>query len=254
MLVIRFGYIVRSLKMCRAGVFCFEEIFMNILGSIKSLTKFEWALWICSVLTVVTAFVFSGDVLNLVASLIGVTALIFVAKGLVLGQVLTVVFSIFYGIISFELRYYGEMITYLGMTAPIALAAVFSWLRHPFKETAQVEVSRLSAKQKAVLGIGAAVVTVAFYFILKAMGNSSLIPSTVSVTTSFLASGLTFFRSPYYALGYSANDVVLIVLWVIASMEDISYLPMVFCFVAFLANDLYGFFNWKRIEKTQQKD
>lgn len=227
---------------------------MNILGSIKSLTKFEWVLWICSVLTVVTAFIFSGDVLNLVASLIGVTALIFVAKGLVLGQVLTVVFSIFYGIISFELRYYGEMITYLGMTAPIALAAVFSWLRHPYKDTAQVEVSRISSKQKAMLGIGAAIVTVGFYFILKAMGNSSIVPSTISVTTSFMASALTFLRSPYYALGYSANDVVLIVLWVIATMEDISYLPMVFCFIAFLANDLYGFFNWKRIEKSQQKD
>ncbi len=225
---------------------------MNIIKAIKSLTGFEWVLWICSVVTVVAAFVFSGDVLNLVASLIGVTALIFVAKGLVLGQVLTVVFSIFYGIISFELRYYGEMITYLGMTAPIALAAAFSWLRHPYKETAQVEVNRLSSKQKVALGAGAAVVTVVFYFILRAMGNSSLIPSTVSVTTSFLASGLTFFRSPYYALGYSANDVVLIVLWVIASVEDISYLPMAFCFVAFLANDLYGFFNWKRIEKSQR--
>lgn len=239
--------------MCRADVFCLRGEAMNILVSIKSLTKFEWALWICSVLTVVTAFVFSGDVLNLAASLIGVTALIFVAKGMVLGQVLTVVFSIFYGVISYELRYYGEMITYLGMTAPIALAAVFSWLRHPYKETAQVEVNRLSAGQKAALGIGAAVVTVVFYFVLKALGNSSLIPSTVSVTTSFLASALTFFRSPYYALGYSANDVVLIVLWVIASVEDISYLPMAFCFVAFLANDLYGFFNWKRIEKSQQK-
>ncbi len=227
---------------------------MNILGSIKSLTKFERTLWICSVLTVVTAFIFSGDVLNLVASLIGVTALIFVAKGLVLGQVLTVVFSIFYGIISFEFRYYGEMITYLGMTAPIALAAVFSWLKHPFKETEQVEVNRLSSKQKVGLGVGAIIVTAVFYFILKAMGTGSLIPSTVSVTTSFLASGLTFFRNPYYALGYSANDIVLIILWVIASAEDISYLPMVFCFVAFLANDLYGFFNWKRIEKSQQKD
>ena len=227
---------------------------MNILGSIKSLTRFEWALWACSVLTVTVAFVFSGDVLNFAASIIGVTALIFVAKGLVLGQVLTVVFSVFYGIISFKFRYYGEMITYLGMTAPIALAAVFSWLRHPFKETAQVEVNRLSKKQKIVLGIGAAAVTFAFYFILRAMGNNSLVPSTVSVTTSFLASGLTLFRSPYYALGYSANDIVLIVLWVLASFEDISYLPMVFCFVAFLANDLYGFFNWKKIEKSQQNN
>ncbi len=225
---------------------------MKILESVKSLTKFEWALWVCSVITVTASFIFSSaDMLNLVASLIGVTALIFVAKGNVIGQLLTVVFAVFYGIISYKFRYFGEMITYLGMTAPIALMAVFSWLRHPYKETAEVEVNRLSKAQKTVLIAGAAVTTAVFWFILKTLGNNSLLPSTLSVATSFLASGLTFFRSPYYALAYSANDIVLIVLWIIASRADISYLPMVFCFVAFLANDMYGFFNWKLMEKRQ---
>lgn len=225
---------------------------MKIIESVKSLTKFEWALWLGSVVTVTASFAFSSaDVLNLIASLIGVTALIFVAKGNVIGQILTVVFAVFYGVISYRFRYFGEMITYLGMTAPIALMAVFSWLKHPYKETTEVKVSRLSKMQKTVLLAGAAVTTAVFWFILKALGNNSLVASTVSVTTSFLASGLTFFRSPYYALAYSANDVVLIVLWVIASRADISYLPMVFCFAAFLMNDLYGFFNWKRMEKNQ---
>ncbi len=226
---------------------------MKIIESVKSLTKFEWALWLGSVVTVTASFAFSSaDVLNLIASLIGVTALIFVAKGNVIGQILTVVFAVFYGVISYRFRYFGEMITYLGMTAPIALMAVFSWLKHPYKETTEVKVSRLSKMQKTVLWAGAAVTTAVFWFILKALGNNSLVASTVSVITSFLASGLTFFRSPYYALAYSANDVVLIVLWVIASRADISYLPMVFCFAAFLMNDLYGFFNWKRMEKNQQ--
>lgn len=225
---------------------------MKILESVKSLTKFEWILWVCSVVTVTASFALSGgDVLNITASLVGVTALIFVAKGNVIGQLLTVVFAVLYGVISYEFRYYGEMITYLGMTAPIALVAVFSWLKHPYKETSEVEVSRLSKKQKTVLVAGAAVTTAVFWFILKALGNNSLGPSTVSVTTSFLALGLTFFRSPYYALAYSANDAVLIVLWIIASRSDASFVPMVFCFAAFLANDLYGFFNWKRMEKNQ---
>ncbi len=225
---------------------------MKILESVKSLTKFELTLWMCSVITVTASFVLSSaDVLNLIASLIGVTALIFVAKGNVIGQLLTVIFAVFYGIISYKFRYYGEMITYLGMTAPIALMAVFSWLKHPYKEKAEVEVSRLSKVQKAVLVAGAVITTTVFWFVLKTLGNNSLFLSALSVATSFLASGLTFFRSPYYALAYSANDVVLIVLWIIASRADISYLPMVFCFMAFLANDLYGFFNWRRMEKSQ---
>ena len=71
----------------------------------------------------------------------------------------------------------------------------------------------------------ALVVTVLFYFILKALNTANLFFSTLSITTSFVASYLTFLRSPYYAIGYSANDVVLIILWILASVEDISYLP-----------------------------
>ena len=97
-------------------------------------------------------------------------------------------------------------------------------------------------------------VTVGFYFILKAFDTKNIIPSTISVTTSFIAVYLTFRRSPFYALGYAANDIVLIVLWTLATMEDLSYLSVVVCFVAFLANDVYGFINWRRMEKRQAEN
>jgi len=115
-------------------------------------------------------------------------------------------------------------------------------------------VSKLSKKAWLFLSLAALLVTVAFYFILQALGTANLPVSTLSVTTSFFAASLTFLRSPYYALGYTANDVVLIVLWVFSAVADLSYLPMVLCFVMFLLNDLYGFFNWKRMEKRQAKD
>lgn len=219
-----------------------------------SLTRFEWALWLTSVLVVAgTGIAFqSSDWLSLTASLIGVTALIFVAKGHALGQVLTIVFAVFYGIISCEFRYYGEAITYLCMTAPMAAVALVTWLRNPYKDSAEVTVHRLSGRQWAVMLILTVITTAVFYFILRAMGNAALAVSTLSITTSFLASYLTALRSPYYALAYAANDLVLIVLWVIAALADISSVPMVACFVMFFANDMYGFINWRRMEKRQR--
>ncbi len=219
-----------------------------------SLTRFELALWLSSVAVVAGTYIGfqSGDWLSLAASLIGVTALIFVAKGHVLGQVLTIVFAVFYGIISMAFRYYGEVITYLCMSAPMAALALVTWLRNPYKDSAEVTVNRLSARQWIVMLIATVLVTAAFYFILKALGNAALVVSTVSITTSFLASYLTAMRSPYYALAYAANDLVLIVLWVIAAISDISSVPMVACFVMFFAKDLYGFVSWKRMEKRQR--
>lgn len=226
---------------------------MNIKKYADSLTKFEKGLWLLSVTVIIISYIISGggSPLNSIASLIGVTALIFVAKGYVLGQVLTVVFAVFYGIISYYFRYYGEMITYMCMTAPIAVMSVIEWIRHPYKDSDEVQVSHINGKQIIIMSILTVIVTAAFYFILSALGNANILFSTISVTTSFVASYLTFLRSPYYAIGYSANDIVLIVLWSLASMENSSYIPMIFCFVMFLLNDIYGFYNWRRMMKRQ---
>lgn len=191
--------------------------------------------------------------LTLAASLVGVTALIFVSKGDVTGQVLTVVFSILYAVISYTFQYYGEMITYLGMTMPIAIMSVVSWIRNPYSEK-EVKVSHLTKKQFAKVFVLAMIVTLLFYFILRYFETANLMVSTISITTSFLASFFMYLRSSAYALSYAANDIVLIILWIMVSMENISYLPMIVCFVMFFVNDMYGFFNWRRMKERQVKD
>lgn len=226
---------------------------MKLSNPFRDLTKFELCLWLISMAMVLLSFVFSdGGYLEAIASIIGVTALIFVAKGYVLGQLLTVIFAVFYGIISFFFGYYGEMITYLCMSAPMAVMSIISWVRHPYKDSKEVEISKISKKQLVVMAILTVIVTIVFYFLLGFLGTTNLLFSTVSVATSFIAAYFTFLRSPYYALGYAVNDIVLIILWVLASIENISYLPMVMCFVMFLANDLYGFYNWRKMQKRQE--
>ena len=163
-----------------------------------------------------------------------------------------IVFSILYGIISYSCSYYGEMITYLGMTAPMALFSLVAWMKNPYKgNKAEVTVNKIRAKEYVLLALLTLAVTVLFYFILNAIETANIIPSTISVTTSFIAVYLTFRRSPYFAIGYAANDIVLIVLWGMAILSNISYLSVVVCFVAFLVNDIYGFINWNKMYKRQ---
>ena len=217
-------------------------------------SKGELALWGCSAALILVSFFLFDRVnfMTLAASLIGITSLIFNAKGNPTGQALMIVFSLLYGVISYTFSYFGEMITYLGMTGPMALFAFVSWLRNPYNGNhAEVAVNRLENKELVLMYVLTALVTFGFYFILDHFGTANMIPSTLSVTTSFIAVYLTFRRSPYFALAYAANDVVLIVLWTLAALEDISYLSVIICFVMFLANDLYGFINWKRMEKRQ---
>ena len=216
----------------------------------------EIILWFAEVLLIVTFFcIFDRkEFLNLISSLIGITALIFCAKGNPIGQALVIVFSALYGIISFGFAYYGEMLTYLGMTAPMALISLISWVRHPNGENrAEVKIRSLNKLDIIIMIPATIAVTVIFYFILYAFGTANLLTSTISVTTSFAAAYLAFKRSPYYAVAYILNDIVLIVLWSMAAAENISYLSVIACFAAFLINDVYTFINWKKMQKKQKQ-
>lgn len=217
-------------------------------------SKKEWTLWICSVSAILISFVLFDrtNFLTLIASIIGVTSLIFNAKGNPIGQFLMVVFSLLYGIISYSFSYYGEMITYLGMTMPMAAFALVSWLRNPFQgNRSEVEVNRLEKKEIRFMWVLTVIITIIFYFILDYFHTANMLPSTLSVTTSFVAVYLTFRRSPYFALAYASNDIILIILWTLASFEDIRYISVVVCFIAFLFNDIYGFMSWKRMQVRQ---
>ena len=147
---------------------------------IRYFSKTETALWCSSVVLILLSFcAFDREnYLTLCASLIGVTSLIFNAKGNPVGQLLMVIFSLLYGIISYTFAYYGEMITYLGMTMPMAVFALISWLRNPYNgNKAEVKVNTLRRPEILLMWGITVLVTVLFYFVLAHFKTANLLPA-----------------------------------------------------------------------------
>ena len=105
--------------------------------------------------------------------------------------------------------------------------------------TVRIRISRISRAERSGL----------FGWLLAALDTPNLGFSILSVATSFLAAALTMLRSSYYGLGYAANDIVLVVLWVLASCEDPAYIPVAVNFGIFLFHDFYGLLSWKKRER-----
>lgn len=226
----------------------------KLINKLGYFSKCELILWGVSALSIIVSFIIfdKTNYITLTASLIGTTSLILCAKGNTLGQILMILFSILYGIISLSFAYYGEMITYLGMTMPMAIFSLISWLRNPYKgNKSEVAVNKLNRKEIIFMLILSAVVTLIFFHILKYFNTANLLPSTISITTSFIAAYLTLRRSPFFALIYAMNDIVLIFLWTMASISNSSYISVIVCFIAFFVNDIYGFISWLKMQKRQ---
>lgn len=221
-----------------------------MVNPLKNLTKKEWGIWVGSLLIISLTSILSQthSLLTLIAAWIGITSLIFAAKGNVWAQILMIIFSVLYGIISWQFQYWGEMITYLGMTMPMAIWSTITWIKNPAKNGREVAIQRLKKRHMTGIAFFGIIVTIASYYILKAFHTPNLVFSTISITTSFVAATLTMLRSSYYALGYAANDIVLIILWGLASIENPVYISVLINFVIFLFNDMYGFICWRRRE------
>ncbi|MDD6311773.1 MAG: nicotinamide riboside transporter PnuC [Firmicutes bacterium] len=226
-----------------------------LIKSLKAFTKYEACMWIGSVAALIILYAVSGGggVIAFVAPILGVTALIFQAKGNVLGQILVIIFSFMYAYTAWTFHYYGEVVTYLGMTMPSAVAVTISWIKNLHSET-EVAIAETKKSTYAILAVLTVIMTIIFYFILKALDTPNLGFSTVSVTTSFFAAGLCFLRNRFFSLAYMCNDIVLVILWVLASMTDLSYLSMVLNFVVFAINDFYIYYSWRKINERQKQE
>lgn len=223
---------------------------------LKNWKPIELILYFGGISIIVLCFVLfkAKNYLSLVSSIIGITAVISVAKGLVITPIVGLIYNVFYIIISYIQKYYGEAIIYFFIMTPIYIYSIVDWFKNKQEDkTAVVKINKIGWKEYLYLSIATIVATVGFYFLLRELGTAQLIISTISLITSAVASYLMLRRSSNYAIGFILNDVILIVLWSMSVVTyGIGYLPSVISFCVFLMNDTYGFINWKIEERRQQ--
>ncbi|MGN0814597.1 MAG: nicotinamide riboside transporter PnuC [Candidatus Coproplasma sp.] len=224
---------------------------------VRYFTPLEWSMWLGGVAVILTGFFIGADknILSLVSALLGVSCVIFNAKGSVWGQIISVGFAFTYAAFAYTNRYYGETIIYLALMLPIHVASIISWLRNKNDKSAHIEVkiNKLSKREYIAFVVGAAVVSVGFYFLLYALNTDNLIVSTISLVASMGAAYLMLRRCEYFSLCFIANDLILLVLWSMKIPElGTAVVPSLISFALYLINDSYSFFNWKRIKRRQQ--
>jgi nicotinamide mononucleotide transporter PnuC len=226
---------------------------------LKYFTPFEWAMWLGGVAIIIIGFLLGEDknYLSLTSSILGISCIIFNAKGNVWGQVIAIGFAVTYGALAYTKQYYGEMIIYLALMLPIHIASIVTWLKNKNEKAkhSEVKINTLTKKEIIIASVAGCCLTVGFYFLLKVLNTDNLIVSTISLISSLAAAYLMLRRCEYFALCFVVNDIILIVLWSLKIYSDgISVLPSLLSFIIFLLNDSYSFISWKKIKARQRID
>ena len=203
------------------------------------------------IVTICFIFTTPKNWFSFIASVLGVVSVMLTSKGVFFAPVLGLVYNVIYIIISINQAYYGEAIIYGFIMTPIEILTIINWIRNKTQDNT-VSINKINIKEYIYLFFATIIITIGFYFILYALNTAELIVSTISLVTSVVATYLLLRRSSYYAIGFMLNDIILIILWAIATVvSGITLLPIVISFGVFLVNDLYGFVRWKTQERKQ---
>ena len=224
-----------------------------MLKSLKDWTKLEKTLLFGSVLLVsLVGIIFKSDLLTTLCSIVGIITALLLAKGKNLGQIFGLLIVALYSIVSFKNGYYGEVIIYLCIMLPMYIIGIISWIRHQNNDTNTVEVNKIKIKEWIIVFFASIASFIGIYFLLKAFNTNQLFISSLSVIDSLFAVYLGVRRSKYSFYFYVVNDLILILLWGIPVVSGtIILIPMVFNPLINLINDLYGIYNWKKLENIQ---
>lgn len=160
----------------------------------------------------------------------------------------------FYGIVSYQQGYYGELIITIFLTFPIMIIGIISWLRHRDKEEDVVIISSLSKREIGLAFLSQLILFLPYYYLLKYFHTDLLVISSVSIVTSVLASYFEARRSELSLYCYIANDFVIITLWLIPIIQgDKQLISVLVGPILLLMNDIYGSYNWGKIKKSQKE-
>lgn len=221
---------------------------------LKDWNKLEKSLLFGSIIIIsMIAITFKSDLLTTISSITGIITALLLAKGKNLGQVFGILITILYSIVSFKNRFYGEVIIYIFLMLPMYLIGIVSWIKYHNKETNTVQINKINNKEWLLISIISIFGFIGIYLLLKIFNTNELTVSTISVIVSLFAIYLQVRRSRFSFYFYIINDFILMTLWGIPVIKGNKLvLPMLFNPIINLINDIYGVYNWKKIERKQK--
>ena len=203
---------------------------------------------------VVSGIVFKSSELTIFCSLFGIVGVFFIAKGMLIGQMISIVYGALYATMSYFNHLYGEMIVTLAVTIPLYIATIISWMRNSSKKDKVVKVNKsLSVLEWCLFFVVSVGVGVGMYFMLRAFKTANLLISTFSVVALCMAGYLVVRRCEYNFIFYILSNIIGICLWMFTIIKEsnITYIPTIILFCVLLFLNIFGMITWIKIKHIQ---
>lgn len=207
---------------------------------------FEAAWLLLFIAVQIGIYIYNPDsILGMVSGIAGIICNVFVSKGKISNYFFGLIFAYTYFYISLGANFLGEMNTTLYVYIPAQFIGYFLWKANMQKEQNSAAVIAKALTVKGWIGLLAFLIigTLLFVELLNYYGGSSTGLDGLSTIIVIAAQVLMVLRYREQWLLWIALNIISIALWA----ENTSMYVM---YSAYLLNSLYGYYNWSKLQKT----
>lgn len=188
--------------------------------------------------------------LNIIAGIAGVISVVLCAKGKVEFYFIGFVQTVTYLILSWQNRFYGEVIENVFYFVTM-IWGIFVWKNNSVTNedgTTDVLAKKFTALQWVASIVITAVATVLMGMWLTSIGSQQAYTDAATNVLAIFAQLLMVRRYREQWLWWIIIDLLCIKMWFVAGNWS-----MVAMYIAWTANCIYGWYNWSKLNKNQNK-
>ncbi len=230
------------------------------MDEIKHFIKDEltgWKTWeiiwlVLNVLSIIVLSICLGDNLRgIIAAVTGVMYVVLTGKGKVSGYIFGLINVVLYAIISFEAKYYGEVMLNALYYIPMHFVGWFMWRKHMDDETKAIVKERMSVKWELILIVISIVAIIVYGYLLEKLGGNLPYIDSISTCLSVLAMVLSVRRMIEQWVLWTIVNGVTVYMWIADYMQGGNDIATLLMWCVYLINGIIILIKWIRDMKRQ---
>lgn len=189
--------------------------------------------------------------ISIIYTVCGLIYTILAGKGRVLCYSFGIIATSCYSYISYSNHVYGNLLLNIGYYLPMQIIGIFEWNRHLKSGKNEIIKTKLTNKNRVILGIMTICLTFAVWFVLNRLDENTPLLDSITTVFSVLGMYLTVKRCIEQWLVWIVVNTTAIIMWLKLSFANRETYSTVVVWSVYLILGIYFYFQWKNELKTE---
>lgn len=213
--------------------------------------EITWLVIACVVIMGLSLY-WKDSVIGMISATTGVACVVCTGKGKLSAYVFGAVNTLLYAIISFQARYYGEVMLNVLYYFPMQFYGFYVWKKNMNQETHEVKKRRMSGKGFGVLLIIIMAATLLYGTFLKYIGGSLSYVDALSTVVSVVAMIISIKMYMEQWILWIIVDVVTVIMWAVAFKNGSDSIATLLMWIVYLGNAVVMYLKWSKEVKANE--